>query len=173
MTPYVLYERVRRFELDATRPSREFEGHMDTPIAVAIISAAAAVVVPAVSFYLTKRKERAADWQKYKFEQYRDFLASLSGIVGIDSTPEGNRHFAEACNTLHLLASQRVLTALHNFQDEIRVSNPHRSDEKHNALLSQLVWDIRDDLGMPQTGDIQDCKARLWCSGAQKQSHLE
>lgn len=140
---------------------------MDTPITVAVISAAAAVVAPAVSFYLTKRKERAADWQKYKFEQYRDFLTSLSGIVGTDSTPEGNLRFAAACNTLHLLASRHVLAALHEFQNEIRVSNPRRSDERHDALLSRLVWEIRNDLGMPQTGDVTDFKARLWCSGAQ------
>jgi hypothetical protein len=139
---------------------------MDTPVTVAIISAAAAVVVPAVSFYLTKRKERAADWQKYKFEQYRDFLTSVSGIVGTDSTPEGNQRFAVACNALHLLASQQVLAALHDFQDEIGISNPHRSDERHDALLSRLVWEIRNDLGMPHTGDINDFRARLWCSGA-------
>lgn len=141
---------------------------MDTPISIAVISAAAAIVVPAISFYFTKRKERQADWQKYKFGQYRDFLISLSGIVGTDSTPEGNRRFAMACNTLHLLASPRVLTALHEFQDEIRVSNPNRSDEKHDAMLSRLVWEIRNDLKMPQTGDRNTFKARLWCSGAGK-----
>jgi type II secretory pathway pseudopilin PulG len=37
---------------------------MDTPLTVAIISAAAAIVVPAISFYLTKSKERQADWQR-------------------------------------------------------------------------------------------------------------
>lgn len=55
---------------------------MDTPVIVAIISAAVAVVAPAISFYLTKRKEREADWQKYKFEQYKEFIAALSGVVG-------------------------------------------------------------------------------------------
>ncbi len=40
---------------------------MDTPITVGIISAAAAIVVSAVSFYLTKSKECQADWQHYKF----------------------------------------------------------------------------------------------------------
>ena len=97
---------------------------MDTPVTVAVISAAA-IVVPAVSFYLTKRKERQADWQRYKFEIYKELVQSLSGIVGTDSTPEGNRRFAAACNTLHLIASQGVITALHKFQDEIRVSNPN------------------------------------------------
>ena len=54
---------------------------MDTPVIVAVISAAAAIVVPAISFYLTKSKERQADWQRYKFELYKDFIQSLSGIV--------------------------------------------------------------------------------------------
>lgn len=51
---------------------------MDTPVTVAIISASAATVVPAVSFYLTKQKERQADWQRYKFEIYRELVQSFS-----------------------------------------------------------------------------------------------
>ncbi|HZT35572.1 MAG TPA: hypothetical protein VFA15_06610, partial [Nitrososphaera sp.] len=119
---------------------------MDTPVTVAVISAAAAIVVPAISFYLTKSKERQADWQRYKFELYKDFIQSLSGIVGTDSMPEGNKRFAAACNTLHLIASKGVLDALHDFQDEIRVSNVNRNDERHDTLLSRLEWEIREDL---------------------------
>lgn len=37
---------------------------MDSPISVAVIAAAAAIVVPAISFYFTKSKEREADWQR-------------------------------------------------------------------------------------------------------------
>jgi hypothetical protein len=88
---------------------------MDTPLTVAIISAAAAIVVPAISFYLTKSKERQADWQRYKFELYKELVQSLSGIVGTDSTPEGNRRFVSASNTLHLIGSKGVLEALHHF----------------------------------------------------------
>ena len=62
---------------------------MDTLLSVAIISAAAAIVVPALSFYLTKSKERQADWQRYKFELYKELVQSFSGIVGTDSTPGG------------------------------------------------------------------------------------
>jgi len=54
---------------------------MDTPLTIAIISAAAAIVVRAISFYLTKSKERQADWQRYKFELYKELVQSLSGIV--------------------------------------------------------------------------------------------
>jgi len=73
---------------------------MDVPITVAVISVAAAIVVPGISFYLTKRKERQADWQRYKFDLYRELVESLSGIVGTDSTPAGKQRFASASNTL-------------------------------------------------------------------------
>ena len=92
---------------------------MDTPVTVAVISAAAAVVVPAITLYLTKKKEREADWQRCKFEHYQEFVTALSGIVGTDSTPEGNRRFATTSNTMHLLASKSVIDALHDFQNEI------------------------------------------------------
>jgi hypothetical protein len=139
---------------------------MDTPLTVAIISAAAAIVVPAVSFYLTKRKERQADWQRYKFEIYKELVQSFSGIVGTDSTPEGNRRFAAACNTLHLIASQGVIAALHDFQDEIKVSNANKDGDRHDALLSRLEWEIREDLCIPRNPPMKEFKAVLWCSGA-------
>lgn len=142
---------------------------MDTPVVVAVISAAAAILVSAFSFYLTKSKERQADWQRYKFEMYKDFVQSLSGIVGTDSTPEGSRRFAAACNTLHLIGSPGVLTALHCFQDEIRVSNTNRDDNRHDQLLSVLEWEIRSDLRIPNNPPLGQFKARLWCSGVQSQ----
>jgi hypothetical protein len=124
---------------------------MDTPVIVAIISASAAVVASAGTFYLTKEKERKAEWRRYKFELYKELVQSLSGIVGTDSTPEGNQRFAVACNTLHLIASQRVITALHEFQDEIRVSNINRDSNRHDALRSRLQWEIRKDLRIQGT----------------------
>ena len=139
---------------------------MDTPVVVAIISASAAVLVSALSFYLTKSKERQADWQRYKFELYKELLQSLSGIVGTDSTPEGVRHFAGACNTLQLIGSKGVLDALHAFQDEIRVSNTSRDDDQHDLLLSRLEWEIREDLRIPNNPPLQQFTARLWCSGS-------
>lgn len=139
---------------------------MDTPVTVAIISAAAAILVSSLSFYLTKSKERQADWQRYKFELYKELVQSLSGIVGTDSTPGGNRRFASACNTLHLIASKSVVDALHDFQDEIKVSNTTRDDRKHDELLSRLEWEIRQDLRIPNNPPMEQFTARLWCSGS-------
>lgn len=139
---------------------------MDAPVTVAIISAAAAVVVPAISFYLTKSKERQADWQRYKFDLYKELVQSLNGIVGDDATPDGNRRFAASCNTVHLIASLGVLKVLHEYQDEICVSNPKRSDARHDALLSLLLWEIRQDLRIPHNPPPDEFPARLWYSGA-------
>ena len=133
---------------------------------MAIISAAAAVVVPAISFYLTKKKEREADWQKYKLEQYREFVAALSGIVGTDSTDEGNRCFALACNNLHRLAPKPVITALHEFRNEISVSNLNKSRGTHDLLLSRLILEIRRDVKIPGTPEAGELVVGLWCSGA-------
>jgi hypothetical protein len=139
---------------------------MDTSVIVAVISTTAAVTVAALSFYFSKKKDREADWRKYKYEQYKEFLVSVSGTVGTDSTPEGNRSFAKACNTLHLIGTKGVLVALHAYQDEIRVSNPNHSVELHDALLSKLIWEIRKDLEIPGTPGKSDFSVHLWCSGA-------
>jgi hypothetical protein len=138
---------------------------MDTSVVVSIVAAASAVVVTALSYYFTKMKEREADRRKYKYEQYKEFLTSVSGTVGSDSTPEGNRSFAKACNTLHLIGTKGVIAALHAFQDEIRVSNPNHSVVMHDALLSKLVWEIRKDVEIPGTPDASEFSVHLWCSG--------
>ena len=103
--------------------------------------------------------------QKRKFEQYQEFLAALSGIVGTDSTPDANRRFATSCNTLVLMASAGVLRALQAFQAEISVSNVNKSTQRHDELLSKLVWEIREDLGI-RTPDVNQFSVGLWCSGA-------
>lgn len=140
---------------------------MDAPVTVAIISTCGAVVVSSVTFFLTKHKEREADWRGLKFGIYKELVQSLSGIVGTDSSAEGNRRFAAAANTLHLIASPGVIAALHAFQDEIRVSNADRDQERHDALLSRLEWEIRTDLLIPgNPSNADEFRARLWASGA-------
>jgi hypothetical protein len=110
---------------------------METAIVVAMIAAATSLVGAALSFFFAIRKEREADWRKIKFEHYREFMNSLSSIVGSDASPDGHRRFAQACNTVQLVASKQVIEALHDFRDEIAGSNPRRSKERHDELLSR------------------------------------
>jgi hypothetical protein len=142
---------------------------METGVVIAIISAVASVVGAAVSFLFSMRKEREADWRKIKFEHYREFMDALSSIVGMDATPEGHRRFAQACNTVQLIASKQVIKRLHNFRDEISISNAkNRSQEKHDELLSALIRDIRADLGISPISNPTDLSIRLWVSGVAK-----
>lgn len=138
---------------------------MDTPILVAVISAAASIAVAAVTFFFTKRKEREAEWRKQKLEHYREFLDALSGTVGTDSTPDAQRRWARATNTIGLVASQRVLLALRRFQDAIARSNPDPSQDVHDRALNQLMLAIRADLDISPADDPDTFSFQLWCSG--------
>jgi hypothetical protein len=138
---------------------------MNAPIVVAFISAAAAVVVPAISFYLTKSKERQADWQRYKFELYRELVVAFSGIMNSTWTPEGQRRWSEASNALHLMGSPGVLQALHEYQEKSQGSASLPLEE-HDRLFSHLLWEIRQDLDIPGTPALADYNARLWGVGS-------
>jgi hypothetical protein len=139
---------------------------MDTPILVAVISASASIAVAALTFFFTKRKERQAEWRKQKLEHYREFLDALSGVVGTDATREGQLRWARACNTIGLVASQRVLLALRGFQDAIAKSNKKSTAEEHDIRLNQLMLAIRADLDISPADDPKNFSFRLWCSGA-------
>lgn len=138
---------------------------METPIVVAIITTFTSIAVAAVSYFFTKLKEREADWRKQKLEHYRELLEGISGTVGSDSTPEGNRRFARAPNVIALVASQKVLNALRDYQDEVRVTNTNKSDERHDKVLVNLLLAIREDLNISPKDDHETFSFKLWCSG--------
>ena len=138
---------------------------MDAKVIVEALSAVVVIIAAALSYLFAKWKEREADWRKWKYEQYKDFILSLSGIVGSDRTEEGEIYFARACNTLHLIGATDVLRALHAFQNEIRSSNPRCNPDLADQLLTNLVWEIRRDLGISTSSDFNEFAVQLWCSG--------
>lgn len=138
---------------------------METPVIVAIISAAAGIATAAISFFLTKKKERETEWRKLKLEHYREFLDALNGIVGTDSNPDNQRRWAKSTNTIGLVASQTVLLALWKFQDAISQHNQNRSREEHDKRLNELILAIRADLGVTPKDNPELFSFHLWCSG--------
>lgn len=138
---------------------------METGILIAVISAMASLVGAAASFLFSLRREQAGDWRKVKFEHYCEFMTALSGITGSDATSAGHRLFAQASNTIQLVASKRVIDALHDFREEIASSNAHPSTERQAMLLSTMVREIRADLGVPRRSNPDDLSVRLWVSG--------
>jgi hypothetical protein len=136
----------------------------------ALISALAAIIASAGAIYLTKQKEREAEWRSKKLAYYEDFFGAASGIVGVAS-PEAKIRFATAVNNLHLIASGDVIKALHAFTDEISESNAtNMTKERHDELWSRLVWEIRTDLDDAPSRTPETFSARLWASGARNHS---
>ncbi|MGA7832051.1 MAG: hypothetical protein WCA21_13910 [Terracidiphilus sp.] len=119
---------------------------MDTNVVVSVIAAASGLIIAALSYLFTKMKEREADWRKWKYEQYKEFITALSENVGPKPRPETQINFLRACNTLNLIGSRDVLFSLHSL---IASMNADNSREENNARISRLIWEIRKDVRIP------------------------
>jgi hypothetical protein len=121
-----------------------------TPFEAIIITAGAsavtAIVAVIITYVLTKKREHEADWRRLKFSQYQEFILALSGIVRGRSTSEGHSRYADAVNSMALVAPLKVLSALKAFQKEISYTNNQRSDERHDQLLNVLLRAMREDI---------------------------
>lgn len=127
---------------------------METSIIVAIISASASIVVAALSFALNKRAERKDALQERKLAHYQELLNALSDLAvdGINKE-EANQRFAQAVNTIALVAPQPVIHSLMQFHDEVKFSNPNQSQEGHDRALKALVLAIRKSSDLPFRDD--------------------
>ncbi|HYE36445.1 hypothetical protein [Methylocaldum sp.] len=143
---------------------------MAAEIVTAVIAASGAVVLAGASYWFTKKRERDAELRKEKLDHYKDFVASLSSIISGEWTADGQRAFSRACNKLNLVAPQAVLQALQEFQQEIKISNTERSNERHDKLMSRLFYEIRKDLEVVPKDNEATFRIRLWASGVPPES---
>ena len=141
---------------------------MSPQIIVAITAAVASIVVAALTYLFAKMKEKEEEWRKIKFEHYQEFMAALSSIVGTDETPDGLRRFAQACNTIQLVASPQAIQVLHDFREVLDGLAADTSPERQRALRSKLIRELRADLGASEADNPIDLKVRLYGSGVQK-----
>ncbi|MCE9591654.1 MAG: hypothetical protein K8S99_14150 [Planctomycetes bacterium] len=144
---------------------------MQTEIATALIAASGAIVLAGASYWFTKKQERDAELSREKLEHYKDFVASLSGIITGESNADGQRAFSRACNKLNLIAPQAVLHALQEFQQEIKASNTQRDTDRHDKLMSRLFYEIRKDLGVVPKDSEMSFKVGLWAAGVPSKKH--
>ena len=83
-----------------------------TTAGISLLTAIFTVVITAM---LTRRRKHLADWRKLNFAQYQEFVLALSGIVEGRQTNEANLRFADAANSMRLIASTSVLHAMEKF----------------------------------------------------------
>lgn len=96
-----------------------------------------------------RKREHESDWRKAKLEHYREYVAALAGVAQGRSAPTAQARYADAVNSLTLVAPPAVLKALYAFQDEISCRNTARSDEVHDRLFASLLAEmLRDKCGV-------------------------
>jgi len=131
-------------------------------IVVAIISAAAVLFAPALSFFLTKQKEREAEWRTQKFEHYKVFMAALNALVGPPASFDERVRFADAANNIFLVGSKDVLVALRDFLRSTADGRTEVDRRLHDERLTALIVAIRRDLRIKGPPLPQDYQFGLW-----------
>jgi hypothetical protein len=134
-------------------------------IGTTLIAEFGGIAIAAVAYWLTKKREREAELRKEKLQHYKDFVASLSGIMAGEWMPEGQRAFSRACNNLNLIAPLSVIKAMQDFQEVARMNSCERSIEKHNLVLSRLLFEMRKDLKITPKDKDTTIVFGLWGSG--------
>ena len=125
---------------------------MNVQITVALISASTVILVAAITFFLTKSKERGVQLQQRKQAQYQELLSAISDLAD-DSVPleQARRRFAAAVNTIVLVAPQRVIDAVMAYYRELAGEAIDR--QRRGELLKTLVLEIRKSLELPFVDD--------------------
>jgi hypothetical protein len=126
------------------------------------VSATAAILAVVITSMLARRREHEADWRKLKLGQYQEFILALSGVVRERATPEAHRRYADAVNSMNLVAPGMVLTALQAFQKEISYINNDRSEDRHDRLLEALIRAMRTDIHPKWLNEDPTLSFRLW-----------
>ena len=128
-----------------------------------------AIILPAFvgiwTLKKTKEAERESEWRKEKLKYYLGFVEAISGITGTEKSDKGEINFAKSCNDLHALAPQSVLKTLHQYQEEIRVSNLSSSNQARQIALNSLLFEMRKDLNLKPRDKKEEFKMLLWTSG--------
>lgn len=119
---------------------------MPNEIMVAVISVSGSIIIAAFSYFLTKQQQRENDWRNLKLDHYKNLLMSISDLAVDNEDVEAHYRFAQAMNTIALVAPQDVIEAMLEFHDGVKQSNENRSQILHDKLLATLLLTIRRDL---------------------------
>ena len=146
---------------------------MDVGTVSTSIGAIGAILVAGVTYYLGKAKDREAELRSQKFLHYKELIDALNGIVGSDPPWENQRRWARAANTLALVASQEVLSALTQFQEATKISAPQHIRRLHDERLATLLLAIRTDLAVQPRDNQETFDFTLWNPDPQKSDKLD
>ena len=130
-------------------------GALLTVLISGVLSISAALGTVALTHYFGRKRDHETDWRKMKLEHYKEYVAALSGIV-CGSNAAAHRRYADAVNSLSLVASPKVLITLYAFLDETSFRNQNRTDLKYETLLSSLLRNMREDCHPKPPNDAEE-----------------
>ena len=110
------------------------------------VAVVVAVLTAGSTYFLTRKREREADWRKMKLDYYKEFVAAFSGIVEGRMTPESEVRYHDAFNSIGMVASPAVLSAVQELQAQISPTNFARTRESHDRKYSEMMNALRQDL---------------------------
>jgi hypothetical protein len=122
---------------------------VDGTVLTALVSGGVALVTVAITqpiaYFFSRKRDHDSDWRKMKLEQYKEYVAALSGTVHHPYDSAVQRRYSDAVNSMGLVASPKVLVALYEFLDETSFTNIDRTAQKYDSLLSSLMRAMRAD----------------------------
>jgi len=136
----------------------------DLQLVNGMVAAFGSLALAAITYYLTKQRERDAELRSESLAHYKMYVESINGIIGEQWSPEGSNEYARAFNNLHLFAPQAVIEALHEYQKELNSANPERTDEGQRKRYTDLMFQIRKDLKVKPKDNVR-FEAWLWGGG--------
>jgi hypothetical protein len=117
---------------------------------IAAISAMGAIIAGSVAalatYWLTRHREHENEWRRLRLEKYQEFLLALSGIIQGRSTDEAQARFADAVNTIALVAPMDVYRKVRAFHEHNAASNPSWDRVRHDMLLNEVIRAMRTDV---------------------------
>jgi hypothetical protein len=125
---------------------------MNANIIVALIAASATIVGAAITFVLTKAKDRSAELQQRKQSQYHQLLSAISDLFDYSvSEEDAQKRFASAVNSIVLVAPKPVIDAIMAYYREL--TNRPINHERSAELLKRLILEMRKSLELPFDDD--------------------
>lgn len=110
------------------------------------VSACAAIIAVFITSYLTRRREREAEWRKLKIAQYQDLIRAISLNLEGRCTSASTALYSDAYNSTLVFAPIQVVNALQRYQDEITCTNQTPNVETQYQLCHELICAIRKDI---------------------------
>lgn len=129
---------------------------MNPALVAAVVSGLVSISAVFLSDLFGRRRDREGEWRKLKLEQYQEFTLALSNAVHRKVDDAAKRRYADAVNSLALIAPPEVLAALYAFQDETSYRNQDRSQSQYEQRLSTLFREMRRDCQPKPPKDSSD-----------------